>query len=55
MVADTLNSFCVALYCKGMSVMEGFIEIFGGKRDFLAKHPVVLMQRDSSSEVSGEA
>jgi hypothetical protein len=51
-IADTLNSFCIALYCKGMSLMEAFIEVFGGKREFLSKYPVVLMQRDCATEVS---
>lgn len=53
-VADTLNSFCIALYCKGMSVTDGFIEVFGGKRGFLTAYPVVLMQRDPSTEVSSQ-
>lgn len=52
MIADVLNSFSMALYCKGMSLEEGIIEVFGGKREFLTKHPVVFMQCDSRTEVS---
>ncbi|KAF8119141.1 hypothetical protein EV363DRAFT_1203388, partial [Boletus edulis] len=51
-ISDTINSFCVALYCKSMSVMEGFLEVFGGRREFLSSCPVVLMERDASTEVS---
>ena len=51
MVAHTINSFCIELYCKGMSVKAGLIEVFGGKREFLSKYPVVLMERDSRTEV----
>ncbi|KAH7883477.1 hypothetical protein F5I97DRAFT_1832184 [Phlebopus sp. FC_14] len=51
MVADTLNSFCISLYCKGMSIMGAFLEVFGGKRDFLTKYPVVLMLYDDVTEM----
>ena len=51
MVAYTINSFCIELYCRSMSVEVGLFEVFGGKREFSSKYPAVLMECDPRNKV----
>jgi hypothetical protein len=54
-VVDGVNSFCTAVFCGGQAVDEAFIEVFGGRREFLSHCQLVLMCLDRESNVGSAA
>jgi hypothetical protein len=50
-VADAVTSFCSAVFCKNIPILEAAIEVFGGRREMLSHCPLVMMINDSTSTV----